>query len=55
MIVFEENIDMMVVNRMQKSQKKQQKKNCKTQSERDFHPLGRYTFFSEAPICQFFE
>jgi hypothetical protein len=37
---------------MQKLLKKKLKKNCKTQSERDFHPLGRYATFAVSSFSE---
>jgi len=41
-----------VADYMQKLLKKKLKKNCKTQSERDFHPLGRYATFAVSSFSE---
>ena len=41
-----------VADHMQKLLKKKLKKNCKTQSESDFHPLGRYATFTVSSFIE---
>jgi len=41
-----------VADYMQKLLKKKLKKNCKTQSESDFHPLGRYATFAVSSFSE---